>query len=53
MRIPASVLMAFAAAAIVASCSGLPAQLDSPALKSGWPDVGTPPPTIALQTQAH
>jgi hypothetical protein len=45
--------MALAAAAIVASCSGPPAKLDSPALKSGWPDAGTPAPTIALQTQAH
>lgn len=52
MKVLLSVLVAFGAA-IVASCSTSATRLDDPVLKPGWPDVGTPAPSMALERQAR
>jgi hypothetical protein len=52
MKVLPSVLVALGAA-IVASCSMSPTRLDAPALKPGWPDVGTPAPSMALEREAR
>ena len=52
MRVLASVLAALGAA-IVASCAASPSRLDGPALNPGWPDVGTPAPSIAMEREAR